>query len=442
MFCYQCSLSTTGGCGSGGQTQGTCGKDSTIARIQDTMLFGLKGLAAYRSHAREWGADTQAVDDVISDTLYFTMTNVNFSFDRHIAQLMKVGQAGIQVMDLLSNAHTAALGIPSPVSVSQNQAEGHAILVSGHNLCMLKKLLVATEGRGVNVYTHSEMLPAHGYPELRRHAHLKGNIGGAWHDQNKLFEQWSGAIVVNTNCIAPLRKNATYGNRLYGYQLTGLDGIQYIEGDDFEPLIRQALALPAVTGFQTQDRVTTGHHYRALSGVTPAVVEAVKAGKIRQFFVIAGCDQPGRGGDYYRQIAQSLPLDCVILTSSCGKFRFNDLDFGVVPGTEIPRYLDLGQCNDSNGAVHLALGLSQALEIPLADLPLGIILSWMEQKAVIILLALFSLGIRNIHIGPKVPQFANDEILDFLVKTFNLKLISEADADLKDLLRPQPTLAA
>ncbi|OSM00244.1 hydroxylamine reductase [Magnetofaba australis] len=436
MFCNQCSMSAPDGCGSSGQTLGTCGKDDTLTRLQDLMVYGLKGLAAYREHARELGADTVEVDDVVAETLYFTMTNVNFNFDQHIAQLMKIGSAGVKVMDLLSDAHVNRLGAPLPTPVSQNKAEGRAILVSGHNLAMLADLLEATAGKGINIYTHSEMLPAHGYPELKRHPHLKGNIGGAWHDQSKLFEQWPGAIVVNTNCIVPLKKGSTYGDRLFGYKVTGIEGIQRIDNDDFSPLIEKALSLPEVTGFDANSQVVTGHHYKTVLTLAPQIVDAVQAGKIRQFFVIAGCDAPGSGGDYYRQMAQSLPQDCVILTSSCGKFRFNDIDFGTVPGTELPRYIDLGQCNDSNGAVHLALALSQALDTPLDQLPVSIVLSWLEQKAVIILLALFSLGIQNITIGPKAPQFVNGAILDFLVKNFNLKLTGDADTDLAALLIP------
>ena len=434
MFCYQCSMSAPSGCGSQGQDLGTCGKDDTLARLQDTMLFGLKGLAAYREQAKALGADTKEVDDVLSETLYFTMTNVNFNFDQHIAQLMKVGGAGVKVMDVLSEAHTGTFGIPQPVQTPQNRAEGKAILVSGHDLDMLSKLLDATAGRGINIYTHSEMLPAHGYPELKKHPHLKGNVGGAWHDQHKLFNRWAGTLIINTNCIAPLRKDASYADRLYGYKMVGAENVLQIEGDNFEPLILQTLSLPDVSGFDEETHVVTGHHYKTILTLAPQILEAVKGGKIRQFFVIAGCDAPGSGGDYYRQLAQSLPEDCVILTSSCGKFRFNDIDFGNVPGTEIPRYLDLGQCNDSNGAVHIALALSNALDTPVNDLPVSIVLSWLEQKAVIILLALFNLGIQNIYIGPKPPQFVNTAILDFLVKQFNLSLTSTAAEDLKKLL--------
>lgn len=428
-------MSAALGCGAKGQSIGTCGKDETLAKLQDMMICGLKGLSAYREHARELGADTIEVDDVMSETLYFTLTNVNFNFAEHISQLMKVGSAGVKVMDLLSDAHTARLGVPSPVKITQNRAEGKAILVSGHNLDMLSKLLQATEGRGVNIYTHSEMTPAHGYPELNKYPHLKGNIGKSWFDQSKLFEAWQGAIVVNTNCIVPPKKSANYKDRLFTYKITGVEGAQKCEEGDFEPLIQKALELPSVIGFDSDETLTTGHHYKFIASVLDDVKQAVLDGKIRQFFVIAGCDAPGKEGDYYREMALSLPRDCVILTSSCGKFRFNDIDFGVIEGTGIPRYLDLGQCNDSNGAVHTALALSNALNIPLNDLPVSIVLSWMEQKAVIILLALFSLGVKNIILGPKAPQFVNSAIEEFLSEHFNFSYTTNAKDDLQRILR-------
>jgi hydroxylamine reductase len=249
-----------------------------------------------------------------------------------------------------------------------------------------------------------------------------------------LFEKWPGAIAVNTNCIVPTDKNTTYLDRMWGYKIVGIDDIQKIEDDNFEPLIQQALSLPDATGFDSNDTLVTGHHYKTVLTLAPQILEAVGAGKIKQFFVIAGCDAPGAQGEYFREMAEKLPKDVVIITSSCGKFRFNDIDFGNVPGTEIPRYLDLGQCNDSNGAVHIALAVSEALNTPVNDLPIAIVLSWMEQKAVLILLSLFSLGIKDIYIGPKPPQFVNSEILNLLVDTFNLHLTSTSDADLKALL--------
>ncbi|MDD3325101.1 MAG: hydroxylamine reductase [Sulfurospirillaceae bacterium] len=434
MFCDQCSMSAINGCGAKGQDIGVCGKDATLSKLQDIMIYGLKGLSAYRGHANEFGADTKKVDDVIAETLYFTLTNVNFNFDDHIKQLMKVGTAGIEMMNILSEAHTSHLGIPTPVRISQNKAEGKGILVSGHNLDMLLELLKQTEGKGINIYTHSEMIPAHGYPELRKFSHLKGNIGKSWFDQTKLFEEWGGTIIVNTNCIVPPKKSATYIDRLYTYDIVGIKEGKKIHGNDFAEVIAQTLCLPDISGFDSDETLVTGHHYKTILGLAPQILEAVKSGKISQFFVIAGCDAPGKGGEYFRQMAENLPNDCVILTSSCGKFRFNDIDFGTVADTGIPRYLDLGQCNDSNGGIHIAVALSEALNMPVNDLPLSIVLSWMEQKAVLILLSLFSIGIKDIYLGPKPPQFVNDDIFAFLQEHFNLHLTGDVQEDMKDLL--------
>ncbi|CZE47981.1 hydroxylamine reductase [Campylobacter geochelonis] len=435
MFCHQCEMSAIGGCGSKGQSMGTCGKDSTLARLQDMMIFGLKGMSAYRHHANELGADTKIVDDTIAQTLYFTLTNMNFNFDEHIEQVLKVGKAGVDVMGILSEVHTKTFGVPSPIRVTQNKAEGKAILISGHNLHALKELLEQTKDKGINIYTHSEMLPAHGYPKLRKYPHLKGNIGKAWFDQTKLFNEFGGAIVMSTNCIVPLRSNCEYSDRLFGYDIAGTKGVTHIVGDDFTPVIQKALSLPDVTGFDSDETLVTGHHYKAILPMAGEILEAISAGKIRRFFVIAGCDAPGKDRNYYRELALALPKDCVILTSSCGKFRFNDVDFGVIEGTQIPRYIDLGQCNDSNGAVAIASALSEATGIAINDLPVSIVLMWMEQKAIIILLALLYLGVKNVHIGPTLPEFVNDEILGFLVEKYNLSLISgDAQADLKKFL--------
>jgi len=427
-------MSTPGGCGSTGAVVGTCGKDENLARLQDLMIFGLKGLSAYREHLNEFKPEeTKNIDDVISETLYFTLTNVNFNFDDHIKQLMKVGSAGIEVMDRLANAHTNKLGTPTPVVVSQNDVEGKAILVSGHNLDMFEALLKATEGKGINVYTHSEMLPAHAYPELKKYSHLKGNVGKAWFDQVELMKKFKGTFVVNTNCIIPPKKNADYIDRVFTYKTVGIEGGTQIIDNDFTELIEKTLSCED-TNMNENLTLTTGHHYKTILTLAPQILDALASGKIKQFFVIAGCDAPGKGGNYFREMAESLPKDCVIITSSCGKFRFNDIDFGVIEGTEIPRYLDLGQCNDSNGAVEIAKAISGALDTPINDLPISIVLSWMEQKAVIILLGLFSLGIQDIYLGPKPPQFVNEDIMNFLVENFNLHLTGNAEEDLKELL--------
>lgn len=437
MFCYQCEMSQKGGCGSTGAIVGTCGKDENLSKLQDIMIFGLKGLCAYREHLNTFKPElTKEIDDVISETLYFTLTNVNFNFDDHIKQLMKIGSAGVMAMDRLSTSHTNKFGIPTPVVVPQNKVEGKAILVTGHDLEFFERLLIATEGKGINVYTHSEMLPAHGYPELRKYSHLKGNVGKAWFDQAKLMEKFTGTFVVNTNCIVPPKKNCNYLDRLFTYKIVGVEGATAIENDNFDALIKRTLECDDANGidFNEEAVLTTGHHYRTVLTLAPQIIKALEEGKIKQFFVVAGCDAPGKGGEYYRELTESLPKDCVIITSSCGKFRFNDIDFGEIEGTGIPRYLDLGQCNDSNGAVEIAKALSGALNTPINDLPISIVLSWMEQKAIIVLLALFSLGVKNIYLGPKAPQFVNEDIFNFLSEHFNLTLTTNAKDDLKKLL--------
>jgi hydroxylamine reductase len=401
------------------------------------MIFGLKGLSAYREHLNTFKPElTKEIDDVMSETLYFTLTNVNFNFNDHINQLMKIGRAGSLVMDRLSNTHTNKFGIPTPVTVSQNKVEGKAILVSGHDLEMFERLLIATQDKGINIYTHSEMLPAHGYPELRKYPHLKGNVGKAWFDQAKLMEKFPGTFVVNTNCIVPPKKNCGYLDRLFTYKIVGVEGSTPIVDDNFDALIKRTLECEDANGidFNEDTTLTTGHHYKTVLTLAPQILKALEEKKIKQFFVVAGCDAPGRGGEYYRELTSSLPKDCVIITSSCGKFRFNDIDFGEIEGTGIPRYLDLGQCNDSNGAVEIAKAISGALNTPINDLPISIVLSWMEQKAIIVLLALFSLGIKNIYLGPKPPQFVNEDIFNFLAENFNLTLTTNVKDDLAKLL--------
>ncbi len=428
MFCYQCEQTPDGGC----KVIGVCGKNETIASLQDTIIFGLKGIAAYRHHAAELGLTDPFVDEVTQDALYLTLTNSNFSTEEHIEMAMKVGQAAVRVMDLLDRAHTEKLGIPQPIVVSQNKTEGKAIVVTGHNLFALEKLLQQTEGKGINIYTHSEMLPAHGYPALKKYAHLKGNIGKSWFDQRRLFEEFPGAILATTNCVMPIK--GSYADRFFSYGIAGLEDVTKIENDDFAPLIEKALSLPEAN-WLSDKTVTTGFHHETVLGIAPEIIDAVKAGKIKRFFVIAGCDAPGKGGDYYRELATTLPKETVILTTSCGKFRFNDVDFGTVPGTDIPRYIDLGQCNNSGSTVKIALALADAFDCSVHDLPVSIVLSWFEQKAVAILLGLFSLGIQDIRIGPKAPEFISEGVLEVLQSTFNLKLTTNAADDLAEMMK-------
>lgn len=427
MFCYQCEQTAKGGC----KVIGVCGKDEHIASLQDTIIFALKGIAAYATHAKQLGYSDPEVDRITHEALYMTLTNSNFNMQEHIDMAMKVGNAAVRIMDVLDKAHTTHFGIPQPVQVSQNKIEGHAIVVTGHNLYALEELLKQSEGKGINIYTHSEMLPAHGYPKLKQYAHLKGNIGKSWFDQRRLFERFPGAILATTNCVMPIK--GTYADRFFSYDIAGLEGVTKIIGDDFTPLIEKALSLPPAN-MESEQVLTTGYHHETVIGLAPEIIDAVKAGKIRRFFVIAGCDAPGSGGEYYRELATSLPNDTVILTTSCGKFRFNDVDYGTVAGTEIPRYIDLGQCNNSGSTVKIAMALADAMDCSIHDLPLSIVLSWFEQKAVAILLGLFSLGIQDIRIGPKPPEFITPGVMDVLVNNFGLKLIGSAQEDLAVML--------
>lgn len=426
MFCYQCEQTMEGGCD---KKIGVCGKNEDISSLQDITIFGLKGVAAYAHHARELGKTDPEIDAITQAALYSTLTNVNFSLEDNIKTVLSVGTATVKAMALLDEAHTSRLGIPEPVTVSEDKVQGKCILVTGHNLYALEDLLKQTEGKGINIYTHSEMLPAHGYPKLKKFSHLKGNVGKAWHDQRRVFDDFPGAILVTTNCIMPLR--GTYSDRIFTYDVVGVESAQKIEKNDFSPLIKKALSLPDAD-VKSEKTLTTGFHHENVLKLAPQIIEAVKAGKIKRFFVIAGCDAPGDGGDYFRELAELVPKDCVILTTSCGKFRFNDIDFGNIDG--IPRYIDLGQCNNSISAVKIALALADAFKCSVNELPLTIALSWFEQKAVAILLGLFSLGVKNIYLGPKPPEFVTPGVLKVLQDNFNLKLTGEAKKDMKDML--------
>ncbi|MED1913796.1 hydroxylamine reductase [Bacillus thuringiensis] len=427
MFCYQCEQTPSGGC----KVIGVCGKNEDLASIQDTIIFALKGIAAYATHARQLGYIDPEVDGITQEALYFTLTNVNFNLDEHLQMAMKVGKAAIKVMELLDRAHTDHFGVPQPITVSQNKIEGKCIVVTGHNLFALEELLKQTEGKGINVYTHSEMLPAHGYPALKKYPHLKGNIGKAWYDQRQLFEKFPGAILATTNCVMPIR--GSYADRFFSYDITGLENVTKIVENDFAPLIEKALSLPEVS-IESELTLTTGYHHKTVLGIAPEIIQAVKEGQIKRFFVIAGCDAPGKGGEYYRELATSLPPEAVILTTSCGKFRFNDVDFGIVPGTNIPRYIDLGQCNNSVSTITIAAALADAFECEVNELPVSIVLSWFEQKAVAILLGLFSLGIQDIRIGPKLPEFIQPGVLEVLQDLFHIQLIGDAQEDMKQML--------
>jgi len=426
MFCYQCEQTARG---TGCTVQGVCGKNEDVASLQDTLLFGLKGIAAYAFHARELGSRDEEVDAFMHEGLFATVTNVDFDPHRFLGLLMKCGQMNLRVMELLNNAHVKRFGRPQPTKVATGTKAGPGILVTGHDLLDLYELLRQTEGRGINVYTHGEMLPAHGYPELKKFRHLAGNYGGAWQEQKKEFDAFPGAILATTNCV--LIPKDSYRDRLFTVGITGVEGVTHLKGRDFTPLIEKALAsepLKETAGPQ----ITAGFHYEAVLGRTDKIVAAVKAGKIKRFFLIGGCDGAKPGRNYYTELAERVPKDCVIITVACGKYRFNKKDFGAIDG--IPRLIDVGQCNDAYSAVQIALALAKAFHVGVNDLPLSIVLSWFEQKAVAILLTLLSLGIKGMRVGPTPPAFLTPGVFAILRKEFDLKLVGTAEEDLKAML--------
>lgn len=428
MFCYQCEQT----CGGTGCTKvGVCGKNEDIQSLQDLLLFGLKGIAAYGYHARELGAKDEVVDGFMHEALFKTITNVDFDINDYINIVLKCGQMNLRVMELLDKANTGRFGNPTPVEVETGTKAGPGILITGHDLLDLYELLKQTEGTGINVYTHSEMLPAHGYPELRKFKHLAGNYGGAWQEQKKEFNTFSGAIVATTNCVLIPPEN-TYLDRLFTVGITGVAGAKHIQGRDFSELIKKAKSLPALPEAPGK-KIMTGFHHTAILGIADKIVAAVKSGKIKRFFLIGGCDGSKPGRNYYTELAEKIPQDCVILTLACGKYRFNKLDFGAIDG--IPRLIDIGQCNNAYSAIQVALALAKVFNCSVNELPLSIILSWFEQKAVAILLTLLSLDIKGMRIGPTPPAFLTPGVLKVIQDKFDLKLITTPDADLAEIMK-------
>ncbi|MHC4720187.1 MAG: hydroxylamine reductase, partial [Planctomycetota bacterium] len=422
MFCYQCEQAAGG---TGCTKVGVCGKDQDIQSLQDTLIFGLKGIAAYAYHARELGQKDEQVDAFMHEAMFATLTNVDFDLERYLELVLKAGEMNLRTMEMLNNAHTSRFGNPTPVTVPRGTKAGPGIVVTGHDLLDLYELLEQTEGKGINVYTHGEMLPAHGYPELRRFKHLAGNYGSAWQNQGKEFDRFTGAILVTTNCV--MIPKDSYKDRMFTCGIAGVSGVKHIKNRDFSDVIEKALSQPALPDNQ-HGTLSTGHHWTAVLGMAAKVVEAVKAGKIRNFFFIGGCDGAKPGRNYYTELAEKVPEDCVILTAACGKYRLNDRDYGSIDG--IPRLIDTGQCNDCYGAVKIALALADAFGCTVNELPLSLVVSWYEQKAVAILLTLLHLGIKNIKLGPSLPAFISPNVLKILVEKFNIAPITNVDEDL------------
>ncbi len=404
-------------------------RGADVTGLQELLTYGLKGAAAYADHALILGKEDETVWAFFHEALDF-LSGDPVDIGKLTAMCLRCGEVNLRVMELLDEANTGAYGMPVPTSVRIEPVKGKAILVSGHDLKDLEALLEQTAGKGINVYTHGEMLPAHGYPKLKAHKHLVGNYGGAWQDQQKEFDLFPGAILMTTNCIQKPRP--TYADRIFTTGLVAWPGVRHIADRDFRPVIDAALRAPGFTEAGSDKTITVGFGHHAVLGVAGAVVDAVKKGKIRHFFLIGGCDGAKSGRNYYTELAQKVPQDCVILTLACGKYRFNKLDFGSIGG--VPRLLDVGQCNDAYSAIRIALALADAFGTDVNSLPLSLILSWYEQKAVVILLTLLHLGIKNIRIGPSLPAFVTPAVLDVLVKTYGLTPITTPEADLKAIL--------
>ncbi len=400
-----------------------------ITALQELLTYGLKGMAAYSEHARILGQEDDAVYAFFIETLGKLATDPG-DVNELVALNLKAGEVNLSVMALLDAANTGAYGNPEPTPVRIHPKKGKAILVSGHDLKDLAELLQQTEGTGINIYTHGEMLPAHGYPELKKYPHLAGNYGGAWQDQQKEFDAFPGAILMTTNCIQkPLE---TYKARIFTTGLVAWPGVEHVANHQFQAVIDAALEAQGFVEDGPDETILVGFGHHAVLGVADKVVDAVKAGQIKHFFLIGGCDGAKPGRNYYTEFAEQAPDDTVILTLACGKFRFNKLQFGDIGG--IPRLLDVGQCNDAYSAIQIAVALANAFETDVNSLPLSLILSRYEQKAVCILLTLLHLGIKNIRVGPSLPAFITPAVLDVLVQNFNIMPISTAEEDLKAIL--------
>lgn len=400
-----------------------------IHSLQQILVYGIKGVAAYADHAQILGQEDDNVFAFIHEGLASTL-NKDLTLDDYVGLVLKCGEINLRTMELLDAGNTGTYGHPIPTSVPLGVKKGKAILVSGHDLKDLEEVLKQSEGKGINVYTHGEMLPCHGYPELKKYAHFYGHYGTAWQNQKKEFDEFPGAILMTTNCIQNPRDS--YKENIFTSGLVGWPGVTHIGDKDFSPLIEKALAMPGFSENSNGKSVMVGFGRNAVMGVADKVIEAVKGGAIKHFFLVAGCDGAKPGRNYYTQFVEQVPKDCVVLTLACGKFRFFDKDLGDIGG--IPRLLDIGQCNDAYSAIQIAVALSQAFNVGVNDLPLSMILSWYEQKAVAILLTLLHLGIKNIRLGPSLPAFITPNVLDVLVKNFNIMPISTPDEDLKAIL--------
>lgn len=408
--------------------------DEDIRSLRELLIYGMKGMGAYAHHAYVLGFSDKEVNKFFYRGLRAT-TDDTLGAEDLLDLVLELGRVNLDCMALLDRANTGMYGTPEPTRVATTKKKGPFIIVSGHDLKDLKQLLEQTEGKGINIYTHGEMLPCHAYPELKKYDHLVGNYGGAWQDQQKEFDNIPGCILMTTNCIQKPRPS--YEDRIFTTGIVGWPGIAYIEEKDgvkdFTPIIEKALELGGWEEDEEEKTILVGFGHDATLKHADKIIEGVKSGDISHFFLIGGCDGAKPGRDYYTEFAELTPDDTIILTLACGKYRFNKMDFGTI-GDHLPRLLDVGQCNDAYSAIKIALALAEAFECDVNELPLSMILSWYEQKAVCILLTLLSLGIKNIHLGPSLPAFISPNVLDILVREFGIRPTSTAREDLEAIL--------
>ncbi len=434
MFCNQCEQTAHG---TACVDIGVCGKDPDMQSLQETLLYGLKGMASYAHHARRLGMVDEEVDAFVEEALFATVTNVNFDNDSLFELVLECGRKNLRVMEMLNDGHVKRYGDPSPATVQEGTKAGPGILVTGHDMVDLENLLKQTEGTGINVYTHGEMLPAHMYPELRKHAHLAGHFGGAWQKQKSEFSEFTGPVLATTNCVLIPREE--YKDRLFTTRVTAVPGGTRLTSNDFSAVIDCARKCKPLADNPVKES-TVGFHHSVLLGVADKIVEAVKAGKLSHFFLVGGCDGAEPGRNYFSEFARNTPPDSVVLTLGCGKYRIRDNDFGTIEleGVgPIPRLLDMGQCNDAYGAIQVAVALSKAFGCGVNDLPLTLVLSWFEQKAVAVLLTLLALDVKGIRIGPAAPSFVSPNVFRVLQDKYDLKLTNRDPlADLKEALDP------
>ena len=423
MFCNQCeqfgrNCATTG--------PGVCGKDPDIQSLQEIILFGLKCMAAYAHHARRLGMVDESVNAFMEEALFSTLTNVNFYAGSLLGYAMELGRKNLRVMQMLDEGHVQKFGKPSPTEVSEGTQAGPGILITGHDLVDLADLLDQCKGTNVLVYTHGEMLPAHMYPNLRNHPNLAGHFGGAWQKQRTEFADFSGAVLATTNCV--VIPPQSYAGRLFTTRATAVPGGTCLTSNDFSAVIAKAKECPPLPASAIK-KSTVGFHHSAILELAPTIVDAVKAGKISRFFVIGGCDGAEAGRNYFTEYAKLTPKDSFILTLGCGKFRIREHDYGTHLG--LPRLMDMGQCNDAYGAIQVAVALAGAFNCTVNELPLTLVVSWFEQKAVAVLLTLLSLGVKKIAIGPNPPAFVSPGVFKVLQDKFDLRLTGNDPA--KDL---------